>query len=78
MVQLFSRYGTMPLRRRISSCPGEGRYDGLNHWAVSTELDSNGKFKRRNCKQCSNEGKPDNKTVLMCGNAWSCYITKKL
>jgi len=38
VIQMFSKYGTMPQRTRFSSGPTNGlRYDGLNHWIVSTE-----------------------------------------
>ena len=45
---------------------GEIRFDGKNHWIVSTELDQKGQAKRRNCKQCTLEGKKDLKSVNMC------------
>jgi len=67
VIQMFSKYGTMPQRTRFSSGPTNGlRYDGLNHWIVSTESNSQGKSSRRNCKHCTNEGKRDSKTILKC------------
>jgi hypothetical protein len=42
------------------------RFDGLNHWIVSNELDAGGKPRRRNCKQCTLDHHRDNKTVYMC------------
>ncbi|XP_023348132.1 piggyBac transposable element-derived protein 3 [Eurytemora carolleeae] len=67
VIQMFSKYGTMPQRTRFSSGPTNGlRYDGLNHWIVSTESNSQGKSSRRNCKHCTNEGKRDSKTLLKC------------
>ena len=56
-----------PRQERVSSGPTDAaRYDRLDHWIVSTEADSKGVPKRRNCKQCANEGKKDNKTLLLC------------
>lgn len=46
-------------------CP-EARFDGNQHWIVSTELDQKEQPKRRNCKQCALEGKKDLKSVNMC------------
>ena len=66
VIQMFSKYGTMPQRTRFSSGPTNGlRYDGLNHWIVSTESNSQGKSSRRNCKHCTNEevGQQDNSQV---------------
>ena len=57
----------LPIRKRVSCSPtDEARYNRFDHWIVSTELDSKGAPKRRNCKQCANEGKKDNKTLLRC------------
>jgi len=67
VLDLFGRYGTMPVRQRVSMGPtDEARFDRMDHWIISTEADSKGAPKRRNCKQCANEGKRDNKTLLMC------------
>lgn len=67
VVELFGQYGTRPIRQRVSFGPtAEARFDRQDHWIVSTEDDGRGAPKRRNCKQCSNEGKPDRKTLLMC------------
>ena len=69
VMDLLWKHGTPPTRKRVSSGPTsslEARYDCLSHWIVSTEADSKGVPKRRNCKQCSDEGRKDNKTLLMC------------
>ena len=67
VLELFGKYGTLPLRKRIISGTTDlARYDTFNHWMVSTDSDTKGKAKRRNCKQCSEQGRKDNKTLLMC------------
>ena len=67
VIEMFTQHGKNPARKR-NSCSGVGvdaRFDGLNHWIANTEL-VGGKPRRRNCKQCANEGKADMKTVLLC------------
>jgi hypothetical protein len=53
-------------RTSLSGPVPDARYDGREHWIISTELDMAGKPKRRNCKLCALEKKPDSKTLLMC------------
>lgn len=67
VVGLLNKHGKAPNRSRISlGLTEDARYDGLNHWMISTGLDSKGKPKRRNCRQCALTGKRDNKTLLQC------------
>jgi hypothetical protein len=42
------------------------RYDGANHWIISTEQDSSGKTKRKNCRHCYEKLKKELKTVTQC------------
>ena len=42
------------------------RFDRFDHWPVPTELDQKGQPRRRNCKQCSLDGKKDMKCVNLC------------
>ncbi len=67
VIDMFTTHGTPPqFRRRPSSVSPDIRLDGLNHWICGTEVGNGGYAKRRNCKQCTKEGRKDNKTVFMC------------
>jgi hypothetical protein len=67
-VAMMSEHGSPPVRRNTHAVdPAEGaRFDGLNHWMVGTELDAAGKNRRRNCRHCALQKKPDMKTVYLC------------
>ena len=60
---LLAENGTPPSQTRlplsVSDCL---RYDGSNHWPAYTDEEK----KRRNCKQCTLDGKRNNKTNLIC------------
>ena len=67
VIDMFTTHGRPPqFKKRPSVVSPLTRWDGLNHWICGTELDHGGRAKRRNCKQCTNEGRKDNKTVFMC------------
>ena len=73
VIEIFMVHGKPPtIKRRPSLAPPDDRFDGLNHWIVSTGpgegegQGQNPKPKRRNCKQCTLDGHKDNKTVYMC------------
>jgi hypothetical protein len=68
VLAMFAEHGNPPSKKRKSLAEPceEVRFDGKNHWIVSTELDQKGQAKRRNCKQCTLEGKKDLKSVNMC------------
>lgn len=67
-VAMMSEHGSPPVRRNTHAVdPAEGaRFDGLNHWMVGTELDAAGKNRRRKCRHCALQKKPDMKTVYLC------------
>jgi len=67
VVEMLQTHGKPPLIRRGSLGPaGDQRTDGLNHWIVATDTTEDGKKRRLNCRQCSKEGKKDNKTLMKC------------
>ena len=68
---LLTIQGTKLTRTRAialpSSVTNRVRFDGNNHWPVSTDVDpQTEKPRRRNCKWCAMNKKRDNETVLMC------------
>jgi len=66
-IDMLTQHGTQPTKKRsLSGDAQEKRFDNLGHWIVSTEEDAAGKAKRRNCKMCFLNGKPDLKSVFMC------------
>ena len=70
VVCIFTRHGTGPAH--IKAIPLTGkldkvvRFDGSNHWIISTELDDQGKEVRKNCKQCYLLGKRNIKASFKC------------
>ena len=72
VVCIFTRHGTGPAH--IEAIPFTGnlekevRFDGSNHWIISTELDDQGKAVRKNCKQCYLFGKRNMK-------GWHCMLS---
>ena len=67
VIGMLYQHGS-PTKRveQMTGILGIVRYDCLNHWIVQNENDSNGQPRRRNCKQCTLNGKRGNKTVYMC------------
>ena len=67
-VAMMAEHGSPPVRRNTHvTDPADGaRFDGLNHSMVGTELDDAGKNKRRNCRYCALQKKPDMKSVFVC------------
>jgi hypothetical protein len=64
---MLTVHGSPPVKKRTASAgPEELRFDRLDHWITNTEEDAAGKFKRRNCRNCSLNKKPDSKTVYLC------------
>jgi hypothetical protein len=66
-IEMLTVHGSPPVKKRTASAgPEELRFDRLDHWITNTEEDAAGKFKRRNCRNCSLNKKPDSKTVYLC------------
>ena len=68
VVEMLTRHGSseQAIRVPVRLISDSIRFDGFNHWPVSTAEDKNGKSSRRNCKFCSLQGKPDRKASLQC------------
>jgi hypothetical protein len=75
-VSMMAEHGSPPVRRNtyVADPAEEGRFDGQNHWMEGTEMDASGKSKRRNCRYCALQKKPDMKTVLSVRSA-RCHCT---
>lgn len=66
-IEMFLQHGKPYLKKPLTSThEASSRFDGLNHWIVNTDLDAQGKPKRRNCKNCSLKKKPDMKAAYIC------------
>jgi len=66
VIEMLAEHGHKSgVPRRISGPVGI-RYDGLNHWPASTELDKDEKPKRLNCRLCYEKEKKALKVAHLC------------